>query len=161
MSTRSYIGVEDASGAVRAVYCHTDGYPEGVGSVLLRHYGDAGEAGDAARAGLLARGDLYAMGKGAEDARGLGDGNSNEAWPFASAEEFAEEVADSWPEFLYLYRVGAGWHVARREYPGGGLPETFSPWVPLAEADFGDPFPWGGASCPCMACRPVLAGVTQ
>ena len=92
MSTRSYIGVEDASGAVRAVYCHTDGYPEGVGSVLLRHSGDAGVAGDAARAGLLARGDLYAMGKGAEDARGLGDGNSNEAWPFASAEEFAEEA---------------------------------------------------------------------
>jgi len=35
MATRSIIGVELPNGTVKAVYCHWDGYPKGVGAGLL------------------------------------------------------------------------------------------------------------------------------
>lgn len=35
MATRSRIGVVCANGQVKSVYCHNDGYPEGVGADLL------------------------------------------------------------------------------------------------------------------------------
>lgn len=38
MSTRCYIGMLNDDGTVRAIYHHWDGYPEGVGKVLLNHY---------------------------------------------------------------------------------------------------------------------------
>ena len=37
MATRSYIG-KVINGRVHSIYCHWDGYPEGVGSTLLQHY---------------------------------------------------------------------------------------------------------------------------
>lgn len=36
MSTRSYIGIADDD--IRFIYCHFDGYPCGVGKILLHHY---------------------------------------------------------------------------------------------------------------------------
>lgn len=56
MSTRSIIGIVEPTGLIRAVTCHYDGYPAGVGKKLLQHYADA----DAVRA-LLALGDLSAL----------------------------------------------------------------------------------------------------
>lgn len=38
MSTRSYIGYEDNSGEIKAVYCHQDGNVGNVGDVLVRNY---------------------------------------------------------------------------------------------------------------------------
>lgn len=38
MSTRSNIGILLPDSKVRAVYCHYDGYPSGVGKVLQHHY---------------------------------------------------------------------------------------------------------------------------
>lgn len=38
MGTRSFIGKKAADGTIRAIYCHWDGYPEGVGATLLEHY---------------------------------------------------------------------------------------------------------------------------
>ena len=38
MSTRSRIALKLEDGQYRSVYCHWDGYPEGVGLVLSRHY---------------------------------------------------------------------------------------------------------------------------
>ena len=39
MSTNSYIGVQCEDG-IRAIYCHFDGYPAGVGATLNKHYTD-------------------------------------------------------------------------------------------------------------------------
>lgn len=39
MGTRSYIG-RMIDGQVKAVYCHWDGYPEGVGQTLVCNYGE-------------------------------------------------------------------------------------------------------------------------
>lgn len=38
MSTRSMIGIELKDKSIKAVYCHFDGYPEGVGKTLLKYY---------------------------------------------------------------------------------------------------------------------------
>jgi hypothetical protein len=44
MATRSRIGIEltDKNGEriVKSIYCHWDGYPEGVGKILMEHYQD-------------------------------------------------------------------------------------------------------------------------
>lgn len=46
MATRSRIGFETASGAVMHVYCHYDGYVEGVGKALVQGYNDVTKAYD-------------------------------------------------------------------------------------------------------------------
>ena len=38
MATRSRIGYETASGKIKTIYCHWDGYPEGVGKILQEKY---------------------------------------------------------------------------------------------------------------------------
>ena len=38
MSTRSFIGIERPDGTVRAIYCQWDGYPEGNGRLLEKHW---------------------------------------------------------------------------------------------------------------------------
>jgi hypothetical protein len=38
MSTRSRIGIQNQDGSVSSIYCHFDGYPEGVGTTLNEHY---------------------------------------------------------------------------------------------------------------------------
>lgn len=38
MATRSRIGIKRPDGTVKSIYCHFDGYPEGVGKVLLENY---------------------------------------------------------------------------------------------------------------------------
>lgn len=40
MSTRSRIGMVQADGKVVSIYCHNDGYVQGVGDTLLHHYTD-------------------------------------------------------------------------------------------------------------------------
>jgi hypothetical protein len=44
MATRSGIGIEHDDGTVVGVYCHWDGYPEGVGRTLQDHYLDRAKA---------------------------------------------------------------------------------------------------------------------
>lgn len=40
MSTRCMIGLEMPDKTIKAIYCHYDGYPEGVGKTLQEHYAD-------------------------------------------------------------------------------------------------------------------------
>jgi hypothetical protein len=40
MATRSRIAIETPEGHVKSIYCHFDGYPEGNGKLLHKHYGD-------------------------------------------------------------------------------------------------------------------------
>jgi len=53
MSTRSFIGILNPDATVTGVYCHSDGYPTGVGSLLNKHYATPDDVRD-----LLALGDL-------------------------------------------------------------------------------------------------------
>jgi hypothetical protein len=38
MATRSRIAIENESGIVNSIYCHFDGYVDGVGITLFKHY---------------------------------------------------------------------------------------------------------------------------
>lgn len=53
MSTRSNIALVKKGGAVEAIYCHHDGYPEGIGETLAKCYGEEEEV-----AAMLELGDM-------------------------------------------------------------------------------------------------------
>lgn len=57
MSTRSRIAIEEDDGSIRSIYCHFDGYPEGVGAILKKHYTDPQKIEE-----LLELGDLSILG---------------------------------------------------------------------------------------------------
>lgn len=38
MSTRSTIAIRRGPASIESIYCHFDGYPDGVGSKLISHY---------------------------------------------------------------------------------------------------------------------------
>ena len=57
MSTRSFIGLEKPDGAIKAVYCHFDGYPAHHGPILLLAYPTADKLDE-----LLDLGDMSILG---------------------------------------------------------------------------------------------------
>lgn len=58
MATRCTITVLGNDGKYRTIYCHWDGYPDGVGKSLLAHYQT-----EEARNALIALGNLSSLGK--------------------------------------------------------------------------------------------------
>ena len=58
MATRSRIGMEQPNGEVRSIYCHWDGYPEGVGATLKEHYTNPEKV-----EALIALGDISVLGR--------------------------------------------------------------------------------------------------
>ena len=57
MATRSTIAKRNPDGSVTSVYCHWDGYPDGVGATLRQHYTNQAKIDL-----LLALGDLSSLG---------------------------------------------------------------------------------------------------
>lgn len=130
MSTRSRIAIEDLeTGKVRSVYCHFDGYPDGVGKTLVEHYRDRDKV-----EALIALGDLSVL--DAEVAPPSGTSHKfGDAYPGVTVAygrdrgetgcETAEDAdaaalyageTETWGEWLYLYRQGV-WFVTE---VGGG-----------------------------------------
>ena len=61
MATRSRIAIENQDGTVNSIYCHFDGYVEGVGKTLFNHY-DREKLEK-----LLELGDISSLGESTED----------------------------------------------------------------------------------------------
>lgn len=119
MATRSAIGMQFGD-IVKAVYCHWDGYPEGVGTTLLNHYNRTKTAH------LLSLGNLSSLGSMIEpDPEFLHsfeqrqqnvctfygrdrEEKGNEYRVFDSVEEFKRDF-QSGVEFLYLLTVEGNW----------------------------------------------------
>ena len=57
MSTRCRIGLKRADDSIRSIYCHFDGYPEGVGKILKEHYDTLSKVKE-----LLKLGDISTLG---------------------------------------------------------------------------------------------------
>ena len=57
MSTRSRIGLKRADDSIESIYCHFDGYPEGVGKILKEHYDTLNKVKE-----LLKLGDISTLG---------------------------------------------------------------------------------------------------
>lgn len=124
MSTRSRIAFEHEDGSVISIYCHFDGYPDGVGRVLLAHYNTPERVLE-----LMKLGDLSSLApKLCPDegrAHSWSDPASNVTVAYGRdrGERNVDARTDSqitlllnWlrgsdPEFLYLMRNGA-WSVA-------------------------------------------------
>lgn len=56
MATRSTIAKLNPDGSLTSVYCHWDGYPDGVGATLLQHYTNPSKIDQ-----LLALGDISVL----------------------------------------------------------------------------------------------------
>lgn len=65
MSTHSSITVKTSNGKFQTVYCHFDGYPEGVGKTLALHYNSQEKA-----EALIAGGDISVLGEHCDQPEG-------------------------------------------------------------------------------------------
>jgi hypothetical protein len=134
MATRSAIGFLEYDGSVIGIYCHWDGYLEGVGKTLVEHYNDTYKVLD-----LLELGDISSLGEelgekhpfschfsnlspqAYDDAYGkmtTAYGRDREedcpAKDFADATAFRSHYSDC--QFFYLYD-GKEWTYAERGRP--------------------------------------------
>ncbi len=123
MSTMSCVGFYDGA-EVSWIEVWYDGYPEGVGKVLVDHY----TAPDAIRA-LLRRGELVSLGATPEASERDESGHPYDTVTAPTLEAaFARmgELARGWIEFMYIY-YNAQWHYVdvwrdiweENERPGG------------------------------------------
>jgi hypothetical protein len=104
MGTRSIVGIQEKDNTITNIYVHWDGYPDGVGAVLLAHY-----ASEERIRALMASGSHSTL--GADPQEGAYGGEDDEAirtrtWP------------DAGQEYVYLYRSGE-WHVAACDWQTG------------------------------------------
>ena len=128
MATRSRIGIEEEEGRVRSIYCHYDGYPEGVGAVLSKHYQDADKVRQ-----LMELGDLSILGAEIGEKQDFNKRNSVEDWCLAYGRDRQETATDSrefdsafhwWADsstsfvdYVYLYRDGKWFYWATGDMP--------------------------------------------
>ena len=112
MSTRSNIALVKKGGAVEAIYCHNDGYPEGVGETLPQCY-----VTEEAIAELIALGDMSALRETPETCRfylrDVGEENTEEntrAARYASLVEcVAAQDSDGFIKWLYVFADDRWW----------------------------------------------------
>ena len=117
MSTRSYISFKHSDGSITAVYCHSDGYPEGVGATLAEHYSSE----DSVKK-LLQNGDISVLEKSCDKPEGhsferrvkgytvyygrdRGEDDCG-ARTFSSEGELFVAASRSGAEYLYLFSEG-------------------------------------------------------
>lgn len=120
MSTRSFIGIQHPDGTVHGIYCHHDGYLEGVGATLKTHYTTVRQVLD-----LILLGSLSSLHEDTDTCqayhRDRGEDLSVEDYPTADAVRFD----DGGYEFIYLFRPGQNgeggtytWHYADQAFEG-------------------------------------------
>ncbi len=101
MGTRSNIGARQEDGTIKVIYCHWDGYPEGVGATLAEHYIDPVKV-----AALLNLGDISSLNdtevENVESYAKRGE-TGVEARTYITQEQWLEDVRDSGVEYLYLF----------------------------------------------------------
>jgi hypothetical protein len=122
MSTRSTIAIKQGD-KVTAIYCHFDGYKEGVGATLDQYYQDADKVRQ-----LMDLGNLSALSREIGDKQDFNNREEiSEDWCLAYGRDRGEtgqeartfdSVADwvtnfnSGEEYYYLYTEGEGWEIA-------------------------------------------------
>lgn len=107
MSTRSMIGVMEKDGSIKAIYCHFDGYLDGVGYTLLNNYDEAKTRE------LIERGDISSLGPNIKD---------SPAYPDTHYREFKDDpdyldycwLTNKWVQYVYLLCDGE-WLVSHED----------------------------------------------
>lgn len=90
MSTRSRIAIKNADGTYRSIYCHFDGYPDGVGATLKEHYTDPTKINQ-----LLDLGDISALGSEIGEKHDFDDRNAPQEWTRAYGRDRGETGIDA------------------------------------------------------------------
>lgn len=111
MATRSYIGVRNLDASVSYIYCHFDGYPDGVGATLINHYADMDRINE-----LMKLGDLSTLGKAIGSKQNFNDYNShNRDWCLAYGRDrgennvsvkkgnYDELIVDQSVDYVYIF----------------------------------------------------------
>lgn len=100
MSTHSYICME-VGDSIKAIYCHFDGYLDGVGETLKGHYQEREKI-----AKLLSLGDISGLCDMPEDCHVYKDSVVHR---FDSIMELLKAATDSLIEYIYLYTDTGQW----------------------------------------------------
>lgn len=111
MATRSLVGIENADGTRTTIYVHFDGYPTGVGAVLLAHYTNEADV----RA-LMGSGDHSTLDRA-------------EPWEGAYGDGSGPVTTTDWPD------VGQDWVYLFRDGQWFGQPYYWAPEKRLTDAD--------------------------
>lgn len=88
MATRSNIAIENQDGTVSSIYCHFDGYVEGVGDTLFEYYQSKEKLQE-----LINLGDISSLGETIEETVAYhrdGGEDYNEPSKYKDVEEFFE-----------------------------------------------------------------------
>ena len=106
MSTRSYIAIELPDEKVKAIYVHSDGYPSGVGRILIDHYNDYNTA-----IKLFDFGDCSSLGDTIEKcsfySRDWNRGEENNTFTYTNEYCYWNDFGGNIHiEYLYLFRNG-------------------------------------------------------
>lgn len=110
MSTRSHIGIKDSRG-ITGIYCHFDGYPEGVGRILLENY----DTEDKVNA-LIAKGDMSSLGTSIKECDFYKEGPATEPYTIPDCEDVREKYYQSgkWVDYSYLFENGEWYFTPER-----------------------------------------------
>jgi hypothetical protein len=100
MSTHSFI-CEESNGKINAIYCHFDGYPDGVGATLKEHYLCRNKLER-----LLSNGDISGLEETPEKIHGLDD---TETRCYNSRSDLLIAANDNYAEFVYLFTEKGEW----------------------------------------------------
>lgn len=99
MSTHSKIGYERLDGKIAAIYCHFDGYPRGVGWILLEQYTTYGEIEN-----LVTKGAILSLAEDKSKQLFAPEDITDDAKVYDSREKYLEDGE----EFTYLF-TAKGW----------------------------------------------------
>jgi len=134
MSTRSMIGIQNADGTVKAVYCHWDGYPEHNGKMLLNHYNDKKLTEN-----LIKKGDFSFLAENISNIEYYVDRGDTDTGPkkYKNVAQFSHYMEDSWCEYFYILDAAGKWYVSDGERFREGDSHTFK--FALVEDVLADP----------------------
>ena len=109
MATRSVIGVMYGD-VCKSIYCHWDGYLEGVGATLMENYGRVGASE------LIACGNISNLAASVEETHFYNRDRGEPDQEFLTAntfDEFLEQWSDSWVEYMYIMGTDEQWYVVQ------------------------------------------------
>jgi hypothetical protein len=110
MGTRSTIAIQEKDLSIRAIYCHWDGYPDGVGATLANLYNTKKQAEE-----LINLGGFSALHDTLEETKAGAYGSEHDKpRTFMNVQDWLKNF-NSGEEYFYLYREGIGWKYSEGE----------------------------------------------
>jgi hypothetical protein len=100
MATRSRIAVKQQDGTIDSIYCHFDGYPSGVGDILINYYSRK-EADQ-----LMQGGDISTLGDDPEHCKKYQDAGRK----YLNLNCFFENLGDRGEEYGYVLKEDDQWY---------------------------------------------------